>query len=999
MPNYVFGQTKYQPKYLRENNGAFRALTSYVSESGWIEFRPGAEPVEPDAFFKRFGETIGLGNEYEMRLVSDETDFKEIRHQKYQLYYQNIRVEHVQYYLHSKHKRLQIADGRVVENLNVDVSKPIAEKQAMEVALADQKWAINQHKSSEKLPKGELLIARIGSEFVRESFQFCYAFDVTSDDLANSKEKFAEPFRIYVDAFSGKVLKRYPLSQKCFHAEHSLPGKQGLNLITAPQHGGFLNSGTAPMTASTFTPLWGGRYGGSQSFETEQSGNQFRLSHQNGVLITRRDVNGGGFWSNNLEVLNANTNWGASFQNATTAHWLTQRVHTFIRGFSPDQNGYNRQGAYPRILVDLGGVNPRIDARWSSNLNQITFGFVPNPTPNFGQFVVNPSRSFVAADILGHEYMHAVTEFSVPGGLTYFGESGALNESIYDIFGTAFERYLFPNNWNWDVGEDAFQARDMANPRRAFPPFLPINGQPVTYLDTNNGWQNTSNTDNFGGVHVNSGVMNKWFHTLCTGQGPGGNNINAISFKDATDIVYRTLRFYLQSASGYPNMRDATSAAARDLFGGCSPQQKAVVAAWGTAGLPSNNSCDPDCNFLPFANSINTGCGQGIMLSASCNGGAGNSCLNTLYSFAGPNVPFNQGGNTINITAPSSPGNYQYNVSLSKPGCFSPTRTFNVNVNCAPPSTCDFSGGPRYVGTWSNLTVQIRNINGQNVVVTAITGGAADKYYPRGDNFWTTFAGNGFNVDPNAANLQNCLNAGSSEWYGLSKPPSLNPPPGYSQGQEADGSIFFTNGGNPPNPCDFSQPRNVGTWNDKPVQIRQYANGKRVLVTVENGSNDKHFPRGDNFWDNFTKNADAEQYRGCLNGGDTEWFGLSFPPGVTPPGGYQQGTAPDGATFFSTNGLRKAAPEAEPTLESVALVKVRPNPALDEITVTYTLVKAGSVPLRILDIQGRVLHQQKLTGVAGTNEQTVNVSALTTGLYAVEVVLNQQRIVHKLMKQ
>jgi len=301
------------------------------------------------------------------------------------------------------------------------------------------------------------------------------------------------------------------------------------------------------------------------------------------------------------------------------------------------------------------------------------------------------------------------------------------------------------------------------------------------------------------------------------------------------------------------------------------------------------------------------------------------------------------------------------------------------------------------VGTWSSLTVQIRQIAGKNVLVTAVTGSPSDKYYPRGDNFW-----NQVNIDPSAANLQGCLNAGGTGFGGLVLPGGLNPPSGYGQGTEPDGAVFyFLNGTNPPvNLCDFSQPRNVGTWNGLTVQIRQYPNNKKILVTAVNGaSNDKHYPRGDNSWDNFTKNADAEQYRPCLNAGDTGWWGLAFPGGVSPNGGYQQGVEPDGAVFFSTNGLRKAAPEAEPTLESVALVKVRPNPAQDEIIVTYTLVKAGSVPLRILDIQGRVLHQQKLTGVAGTNEQTVNVSALTTGLYAVEVVLNQQRIVHKLMKQ
>ncbi|GAB2561507.1 hypothetical protein GCM10027190_09010 [Spirosoma areae] len=109
---------------------------------------------------------------------------------------------------------------------------------------------------------------------------------------------------------------------------------------------------------------------------------------------------------------------------------------------------------------------------------------------------------------------------------------------------------------------------------------------------------------------------------------------------------------------------------------------------------------------------------------------------------------------------------------MSKPssGCYVRTTNFNINVNCSSPSNCDFSSGPRYVGTWNGLTVQIRSISGKNVLVTAITGSSTDKYYPRGDNFW----GN-FNLDPNAAGLQSCLNAGNTAWYGLALPGGLTP--------------------------------------------------------------------------------------------------------------------------------------------------------------------------------------------------------------------------------
>ena len=106
--------------------------------------------------------------------------------------------------------------------------------------------------------------------------------------------------------------------------------------------------------------------------------------------------------------------------------------------------------------------------------------------------------------------------------------------------------------------------------------------------------------------------------------------------------------------------------------------------------------------------------------------------------------------------------------------------------------------------------------------------------------------------------------------------------------------------------CDFASPLTVGNWNGVPVQIRKYPNGKVVLVTLEQGSStDRHFPRGDNFWDidGFVKTLpNAEQYRSCLNGGQTDWYGLVFPSGMTPPSGYVQGNMADGAVYFEQSG-------------------------------------------------------------------------------------------------
>ncbi len=78
---------------------------------------------------------------------------------------------------------------------------------------------------------------------------------------------------------------------------------------------------------------------------------------------------------------------------------------------------------------------------------------------------------------------------------------------------------------------------------------------------------------------------------------------------------------------------------------------------------------------------------------------------------------------------------------------------------------------------------------------------------------------------------------------------------------------------------------------------------------------------------------------------------------------------------------------------------MRPNPARDELTITFMLDRSEAVPIRLLDMQGRAMQRQMVQGVAGQNERVLNVSALPTGLYMLDVRLGTQRIVLKVVKE
>jgi bacillolysin len=148
---------------------------------------------------------------------------------------------------------------------------------------------------------------------------------------------------------------------------------------------------------------------------------------------------------------------------------------------------------------------------------------------------------FVVNDVVGHELTHAVTERTAQ--LEYRWQSGALNESISDVFGAMIDRD------DWLIGEDLPAAvlagrdavRDMSNPSRL--------GQP----DNTQNWVQTC-TDNEG-VHSNSGITNKAYYNIAT----------AIGKDLAERIFYRVLTVYLQPTSGLEDARAASLQATWDL--------------------------------------------------------------------------------------------------------------------------------------------------------------------------------------------------------------------------------------------------------------------------------------------------------------------------------------------------------------------------------------------------------------------------------------------------
>ena len=125
-------------------------------------------------------------------------------------------------------------------------------------------------------------------------------------------------------------------------------------------------------------------------------------------------------------------------------------------------------------------------------------------------------------DVLAHEFSHAVVEHTAD--LTYRGQSGALNESVADVFAACLKQRVLGQDaaeGDWLVGEGIFapgvQARalrDMAAPGTAYDdPRLGADPQ-VGHMDD----YVVTASDN-GGVHLNSGIPNKAFQLAAVAVG------------------------------------------------------------------------------------------------------------------------------------------------------------------------------------------------------------------------------------------------------------------------------------------------------------------------------------------------------------------------------------------------------------------------------------------------------------------------------------------------
>lgn len=251
---------------------------------------------------------------------------------------------------------------------------------------------------------------------------------------------------------------------------------------------------------------------------------------------------------------------------AAEAHWGLQRTWDYYKN-NHNRNGIDNAGTrtYSRVHYSTAYSN----ASWSDSCYCMTYGD--------GGTTFYP---VVALDVAGHEMSHGV--MSREANLTYRGESGGLNESNSDIFGTLVE---------WEVNS-AVDTPDWWIGERIYRSNWTNNGTTYTqlkalrYMDdpSKDGASPACYSKQLKSldVHYSSGANNHFFYLLANGGTSKCNGavVTGIGRTDAARIWYKAISDYMTASSGYSAARAAALNAAAALFGTGSTQYNAVAAAY-----------------------------------------------------------------------------------------------------------------------------------------------------------------------------------------------------------------------------------------------------------------------------------------------------------------------------------------------------------------------------------------------------------------------------------
>jgi Zn-dependent metalloprotease len=248
-------------------------------------------------------------------------------------------------------------------------------------------------------------------------------------------------------------------------------------------------------------------------------------------------------------------------------------VNEAFEGLGATYDFYSK--VYSRNSIDDEGMHLDATVHFDENYNnafwngqQMIFGDGDGAIFN---------RFTTSVDVIAHELTHGVT--GSQANLLYSGESGALNESISDVFGSLVKQFIKNQtaaDADWLIGQGLFTAdvqgtalRSLKAPGTAYDdPTLGKDPQPSKMS------RFVRTSADHGGVHTNSGIPNHAFYVFAT-------ILTGNAWERPGRVWYETLRDpRLSQTASFQDFANLTVINAGRLFPGDQQVADAVRAGW-----------------------------------------------------------------------------------------------------------------------------------------------------------------------------------------------------------------------------------------------------------------------------------------------------------------------------------------------------------------------------------------------------------------------------------
>lgn len=531
---------------------------------------------------------LKLTDDSSLKKVNEVRANSEFFTEKFAHYLNGIRVEGSTYNVNYKGDKLVSMSGEVFSSNNI-ISKPqISESNAFASALKKvnaQKYmwenAAYSAKTGYSKPKAELVYLPIETLGHMYKLVLAYKFDIYA----------AQPMSrgyVYIDAVSGDFVS-YNAIMKHAHNKDVVPmdrADTSISKIEIPQ--AFKASQLELGNAAT-------RYSGARQIETKLVNGKYILESESRKVYTK-NINKTDDAAAATDFTDNDNNWTAaefdndSYDNAALdAHWGVSNTYDYFKS-TFNRDSFDNAGA--EIISYIHFYEKYENAAWTGA--EMIYGD--------GDTYFKPLTAF---DVTAHELGHAVCQYTA--NLVYEREAGAINEGLSDIWGAIIEHKYAPEKQAFLIGEDITKVapgfmRSMSNPKSAT-----LARQPDTYRGQY--WQPATkaegcvipdgNTNDYCGVHINSGILNHWFYILVSGK-TGTNdvgssyNVTGIGWEKAANIVYRLESSFMTEYSNYKNTRDFAIQAAKELYGDSSAEAIAVQDAFYAVGVGTRHLTTPD---------------------------------------------------------------------------------------------------------------------------------------------------------------------------------------------------------------------------------------------------------------------------------------------------------------------------------------------------------------------------------------------------------------------